>query len=71
MDYKNQIIMDKMTKTCTCKSITKYKIKEMISKGYDNLEDIQKKTGAGSGACGGKYCTERILELIDHYWENK
>lgn len=70
MEDKQQMILDKMTKTCTCKSITKYKIKQLISQGYDSLQDIQEKTGAGSGACNGRYCTERILEMIDEHWGN-
>lgn len=67
---KKQMILDKMTKTCTCKSITKYKIKMLIEDGYDSLQEIQEKTGAGTGACNGRYCTEKILEMIDEKWEN-
>ncbi|QQK07391.1 (2Fe-2S)-binding protein [Miniphocaeibacter halophilus] len=71
MDDKENIIMDKLTKICTCKSISKYKIKQAIEKGYDNIETIRKKTGAGSGYCNGKNCTEPIQNLIDDFWENK
>lgn len=70
MDNKQEMILDKMTKICTCKSINKYKIKKLIAEGYDSLQDIQEQTGAGTGACNGRYCTEKILELIDEYWEN-
>ncbi len=68
MDDKTNEIMDKMTKVCTCKSISKYKIKKLINEGYDDLSSIQEQTGAGTGACKGRYCTEKILELIDDHW---
>lgn len=71
MNNKNQEIMDKMTKTCTCKSISKYKFKKLIAEGNDNLVSLQNLTGAGTGACKGRYCTDRILELIDQYWESR
>lgn len=71
MDNKEDIIMDKLTKICTCKSISKYKVKQAINKGYDDIEIIREKTGAGSGYCKGKNCTEPIQKLIDEYWENK
>ncbi|MFY9283359.1 MAG: (2Fe-2S)-binding protein [Miniphocaeibacter sp.] len=71
MDNKENIIMDKLTKVCTCKSISKYKIKHAIENGFDDIEAVRKKTGAGSGYCKGKNCTEPIQELIDEYWEKK
>lgn len=71
MENKENIIMDKLTKVCTCKSITKHTIKKAIENGHDDLESVRKKTGAGSGYCKGKNCTEPIQILIDEYWENK
>lgn len=71
MDYnKQEMIIDKMIKICTCKSITKYKIKTLIHQGHDSLQAIQEATGADTKACNGRYCTKKILELIDDYWKN-
>ncbi|WP_026884516.1 (2Fe-2S)-binding protein [Clostridium akagii] len=57
-------VMDKLTKVCICKSITRAKIKEAIAGGAKTLEDVQKITGAGSGGCGGRRCTPKIQELL-------
>lgn len=71
MENKEKLIMDKLTKVCTCKSISRYTIKNAISKGFDDIESVREKTGAGSGYCKGKNCTDQIQELIEDYWENK
>ncbi|RVU54502.1 (2Fe-2S)-binding protein [Anaerosphaera multitolerans] len=71
MEDKEQLIMDKLTKVCTCKSITRYKIKRAIEHGCEDLESIMDRTGAGTGYCKGKNCSEPIQFLIDEYWENK
>lgn len=63
-DNINQDIMDKLTKVCICKAISRAKIKEAIKNGASTLEEVQRATGAGSGGCGGKRCTPKILELL-------
>ena len=60
----NEAILDKLTKTCTCKLITRAKIKEAIKNGAISLEEVQKATGAGSGPCKGRNCSPRINELL-------
>lgn len=67
---KDKLIMDKITKVCTCKSISRYKIKEAINNGYQDLESIRNITGAGDGYCKGKNCSETIIDLIDEYWND-
>lgn len=55
----NQIptaILDKLTKVCTCRSITRKAIKEAILDGCDTFPKIRERTSAGTGACGGKGC---------------
>lgn len=63
----NQNVMDKLTKVCTCKAISRAKIKEAIKNGALTLEEVQRITGAGNGACGGKRCTPKILELLEAF----
>lgn len=58
-------IMDKLTKTCICKSISRAVIKNAIKKGAKTVEDVQKITGAGSGGCKGRRCTPKIQMLLD------
>lgn len=60
----NEAILDKLTKTCRCKLITRAKIKEVIRNGASTLEEVQKATGAGSGACKGSNCSPLIKDLI-------
>ncbi|MDR3598666.1 (2Fe-2S)-binding protein [Clostridium sp.] len=63
----SEAILDKLTKTCTCKIITRAKIKEAIKNGASTIEEVQKATGAGNGPCKGKNCSPRICELIRQY----
>lgn len=62
-----QEIIDKMTKVCICKAIPRSTMKKVIQNGARTLEEVQKATGAGSGPCGGKRCTPRILALLEEY----
>lgn len=57
-------MLDKLTKVCICKGISRASIKAAIKNGAHSLEEVQKATGAGSGGCGGKRCTPKILELL-------
>lgn len=61
---KNDEIMDKLTKVCICKGISRASIKKAISNGAKTVQEIQKLTGAGSGSCGGRRCTEKIIKLL-------
>ncbi len=61
----NLDIMDKMTKVCICKGIPRSKMKAAIRNGAKTLQEVQKATGAGSGPCGGKRCTPKILALLE------
>ncbi len=70
MDDLQQEIIDKMTKVCICKAIPRSTMKKVIAGGAATLEDVQRATGAGSGPCGGRRCTPRILALLEEYKEN-
>ncbi len=61
----NQEILDKLTKVCICKAINRASIKKAIASGANTLEKVQRATGAGSGPCGGKRCTPKILSLLE------
>ena len=61
----NSKILDKMTKVCICKGISRASMKNAIREGSKNLLEVQKATGAGNGACGGRRCTPKILELLE------
>ncbi len=67
----NQEIMDKMTKVCICKGIPRSTMKKAIKNGAKTLAEVQKATGAGSGPCGGRRCTPKILELLESMSETQ
>ena len=61
----NEKVLDKITKVCVCKSISRAKIKEAIENGATTLEEVKKVTSAGNGSCKGYRCNCKIQELID------
>ncbi|WP_346353190.1 (2Fe-2S)-binding protein [Azotosporobacter soli] len=60
----NPAILDKLTKVCLCKGISRASMKKAISGGATTLEAVQKATGAGSGSCCGRRCGPKIEELL-------
>lgn len=70
MSDENQEILDKYTKVCICKAISKSTMKKVIREGADTLEKVRKATTAGSGSCGGRRCTPKILDLLEEMNSN-
>lgn len=60
----NAEILDKITKVCLCKGITRATIKKAIRNGAKTVLEVQRVTGAGGGSCKGKRCTEKIQQLL-------
>lgn len=60
----NNQVMDKLTKVCVCKAISRAKIKEVIKNGAKTVEDVAEKTGATRGSCKGCRCRAKIEELL-------
>lgn len=58
-------ILDKLTKVCICKGISRATIKKAILDGAKTIEEVRKATGAGSGGCGGRRCTPKIEQLLE------
>ncbi|MFA5478394.1 MAG: (2Fe-2S)-binding protein [Candidatus Muiribacteriota bacterium] len=52
---------------CSCMGIDKKTIEEAAEHGAFSYESIQEKTGAGTGACKGERCKEKILDILDKY----
>lgn len=61
----NNEILDKLTKVCVCRGVSRASIKKAISDGAKSVEDVERLTGAGSGSCKGKRCVEKIQGLLD------
>lgn len=60
----NKEIMDKLTKVCLCKGVSRATIKKAIENGAKTVEEVNKATGSGSGGCGGRRCSVKIKELL-------
>lgn len=66
----NQEVLDKLTKVCLCKGITRATIKKAIREGATSVEEVNSKVGSGSGGCKGRRCGEKIETLIAEYNED-
>lgn len=63
----NTEILDKITKVCTCKSISRASIKNAIKDGATTVEEVSNATGACTGSCKGFRCKSKIQDLIKDY----
>ena len=60
----NNEVLDKLTKVCLCREISRATMKKAIQNGARTVEQVRKATGAGSGSCKGRRCTPKIEELL-------
>lgn len=63
----NQEILDKITKVCVCKAISRATIKDIIVNGAHTVDDVAKITGACTGGCKGFRCRDKIQTLINEH----
>lgn len=63
----NQEILDKITKVCVCKAISRAKIKDVIANGALTVDDVSRVTGACTGGCKGFRCKDKIQNLINEH----
>lgn len=66
-DRKHAEILDKMTKVCTCKGISRATIKKAIQNGFHTIDELKQATGAMTGACKGRNCQVKIEKLLKEY----
>lgn len=62
----NNEVLDKLTKVCLCRGISRATMKKAILNGAKTVEQVRKATGAGSGSCKGRRCTPKIEELLNN-----
>jgi NAD(P)H-nitrite reductase large subunit len=60
-------IKDRLKKVCLCNAISKGTIIDAVKKGASTVEEVKRKTGAGSGACKGSRCADPIKAIIAEY----
>jgi len=49
---------------CLCEDVRRRDATEAIADGYDDVELLKRRTGAGTGPCQGKLCHAEILSLL-------
>ena len=54
-------------KVCLCKGIPRKRFIEEISRGAASLEEVNLRTGSGTGDCKGERCGPVIKQLIAAY----
>ncbi len=57
-------IKKRLRVVCICKGIKQARICDAIGKGALTVEEVNTKTGSGSGGCKGKRCRPVIEELL-------
>lgn len=60
-----QEIIEGLKVVCICKGIRRKTFLALIAEGKRTLPELQNATGAGSGPCGGRRCTPRLLALLE------
>lgn len=62
-----QAIIDGLKTICICKGIKKKVFLKLLDEGVTSLEGLRAATGAGSGPCGGRRCTPRLLDMLEQH----
>jgi sarcosine oxidase subunit alpha len=56
--------LEEDTIVCRCERVTAGEIRDLIRRGYTDMNEIKAVTRAGMGACGGKTCSAVIQRLF-------
>lgn len=62
-----QEVLDKYTKVCICRVISRATIKKAITDGAKSVEEVSKVTGACTGSCKGMRCKQSVENLLKEY----
>jgi len=49
---------------CRCEDVTASDIAHAVASGYDDLEEVKRYTGFGTGPCQGKECVRAVALAI-------
>lgn len=64
---ENQEIIDKLTKVCICKGVSRQTIKKAVSEGAGTVEKVWNMTNSGNGSCKGRRCRDKIQQILDQW----
>ena len=49
---------------CLCEDVTVHELRQVIRRGYTDIEEIKRITGIGTGPCQGKQCLHTLRVII-------
>jgi sarcosine oxidase subunit beta len=49
---------------CRCEDVTLADVQHAVGLGHDDVEEVKRYTGFGTGPCQGKECLRNIVEAI-------
>ncbi|WP_054743284.1 (2Fe-2S)-binding protein [Cellulosilyticum ruminicola] len=70
-NINEELIKDRLTKTCPCQQVSRHEIKEAIKSGATTVDRVAAVTGATTGRCNGCRCRGSIEDLIQKYTEDE
>jgi sarcosine oxidase subunit beta len=56
--------LDDGAMVCPCEDVRVRDVRGAIADGFDNIELIKRRTGAGTGPCQGKLCHHALLSCL-------
>jgi len=64
MPPEPRTILEGMKVVCICKGIKKSVFWKVLDTGVRTKEEVNRRTGSGSGGCQGRRCGPRITEML-------
>jgi sarcosine oxidase subunit beta len=49
---------------CRCEDVTRGDVERAVATGFDDLEEVKRYTGFGTGPCQGKDCLRMVAEAL-------
>jgi bacterioferritin-associated ferredoxin len=49
---------------CLCEDVTVDELRDVIKRGFTDIEDIKRITGIGTGPCQGKQCIQALRQML-------
>jgi len=62
-DAKTQAVIENLKPACICNKIRKGTVVKAIQSGAKTFEQVSKRTGVGTGPCGGRRCGSLVRGL--------
>ena len=63
-DAKTQAVIENLKPACICNKIRKGTVVKAIQGGAKTFEQVSKRTGVGTGPCGGRRCGSLVRGLL-------